>query len=564
MLLTYADFLRARVHLSQAQIFQYEKWISRYCSWRDEREKKYDRELGPSGCSPSVGSPGRISPSGPSSRISPNGTAGRSAPVCSSGMASPSGASSRASPACAPSAAASDSRPDRAPSAAAPNNRPASPPGNGPRDESALIRLFLSDLGRASEDWQLNQARRALQLYTYFRGVGMRPISPDVDARGKPLSDTEESIIEKLITTLRLRHLSPRTECSYRAWAERFLAFVRYHKGRKLGELEVKNYLSFLAVDRRVSTATQRQAFNALLFLYRNVLGVKIDGIETVVRAKAGKKLPVVLSMDEVGRVLSRLAGVNRLIGAVIYGAGLRLQECISLRIKDVDFERNCLTIRGGKGNKDRETVLPVAVASELRAHIAKVRLIYDKDRTRDVPGVPVPDAMELKQPGLGKEWGWFWVFPADSLSIDPCTGRVGRFHIYHGTFQRAFHVAVQRAGIVKPASAHTLRHSFATHLIERGYDIRTIQELLGHSDVSTTMIYTHVASTNKLGVTSPLDALAGGQSPSISGGRDHPLPASAYKRTRPPGAAATGYLTEAAARNATQTLALYNKNGEK
>jgi integron integrase len=376
------------------------------------------------------------------------------------------------------------------------------------RDESGSIRSFLAELEKTSEEWKLNQARRALQLYTYYKSAGARPVSAKADTLDRTLTDTDESLLDRLVKALRLRHLSPRTEKSYCGWAERFLSFVKYHKGQELGETELKNYLSFLAIDRKVATATQRQAFNALLFLYRNVLGLTINGLETVVRAKAGKKLPVVLSVNEVRRVLSCLSGTEKLIGTTIYGAGLRLEECLSLRVKDIDFERGCLTIRAGKGNKDRETVLPEKLVEELRRHIAKIKPVYDRDRDRGLQGVSVPDALDVKMPNVGKMWGWFWVFPAPGLSIDPRSGRVGRFHIYHGTIQRAFHKAVLEAGITKPATVHTLRHSFATHLIEKGYDIRTIQELLGHSDVSTTMIYTHVATKNKLGVTSPLDSL--------------------------------------------------------
>ena len=398
----------------------------------------------------------------------------------------------------------------------------ASPPS---RDESACVRDFLSEIARSSEAWKYTQARRALQPYMYYRGIGSIRMDSKADARDKPPTGAAESILYRLVKDIRVRHLSVRTEKAYCAWSERFLAFVKYHQGRVIGAQEIRDYLSFLAVDRKVSAATQRQAFNALLFLCRTVLGLSVDGLDTVVRARTGKKLPVVLSPGEVQRILAGLAGTYRLIGKTLYGSGLRLEECLSLRIKDVDFDRGCLTIRGGKGNKDRETVLPEKLALELRAQIARVRIVWEADRAHTMPGVPVPDALGVKKRSAATEWGWFWVFPADGLSVDPRSGQAGRFHVYGGTFQRAFHNAVEASGVTKSASAHTLRHSFATHLIERGYDIRTIQELLGHSDVSTTMIYTHVANRNKLGVTSPLDSLGGEQMPSPSGGKGIPCP---------------------------------------
>jgi len=378
----------------------------------------------------------------------------------------------------------------------------------GMKDDAACIQSFLADMKPSAEEWKINQARRALQLYLYYKGIGAGPVNVDADKHRDFLNDTQESLIDRLVKVIRVKHLSVRTEKSYCSWTERFLTFVDYHKGRTFGEIELKDYLSFLAVDRHVATATQKQAFNALLFFFRHVLEVPINGLDTVVHAKAAKKLPVVLSINEVRRVLGKLTGTDRLMAAIIYGAGLRLEECLTLRVKDVDFERGCLTIRSGKGNKDRETVLPEKLIAALQAHLARIRKIHDRDREQGIRGVEVPDALDVKSPEIGKSWGWFWVFPAEGLSIDPRSGQVARFHVYHGTFQRAFHKAVEKAEIVKRATVHTLRHSFATHLIEKGYDIRTIQELLGHSDVSTTMIYTHVATKNKLGVRSPVDSL--------------------------------------------------------
>lgn len=288
----------------------------------------------------------------------------------------------------------------------------------------------------------------------------------------------------------------------------RFLLFARDRDGTPLTQEHLKLFLSYLAVERKISASTQKLAFNSLLYLFRNVFSVPVQGLECVVRARSGKRLSVVLSVGEVRQVLSRLQGTDRLMATIIYGAGLRLEECLSLRIRDVDFERSCLTIRCGKGNKDRETVLPEKMIAALRSHLEKVRIIYESDRRNGIPGVQLPEALGRKFPAAEKEWGWFRVFPSQKLSIDPRLGEVRRYHVYPTGFQGAFKLAVARAGIAKSATVHALRHSFAIHLVERGYDIRTIQELLGHSDVSTTMIYTHVAGRNKLGVTSPADAL--------------------------------------------------------
>jgi integron integrase len=316
------------------------------------------------------------------------------------------------------------------------------------------------------------------------------------------------TVEERIIRLIRLKHLSYRTEKSYLSWLARFKSFVDERDCTTLTEQHLKNFLSFLAVERKVAGATQKLAFNALLFFYRHVLDIEIGGLATVVRSKIGRRLPVVLSKEEIRRIFSHLEGTHLLMATIIYGSGMRLQECLSLRVKDVDFSRNCLTIRGGKGNKDRETVLSERVGERLKRHLENVRALFDKDRKGKVAGVSLPGALDRKYQSAGEEWGWFWVFPSTNLCIDPLTRVVRRYHVYTTTLQKAFRQAVREAGITKQATIHTLRHSFATHLIEKGYDIRTIQELLGHSDVSTTMIYTHVATRNKLGVTSPADSL--------------------------------------------------------
>jgi integron integrase len=378
---------------------------------------------------------------------------------------------------------------------------------------------FLESLGPKVEKWQIAQARRAIQLYWYYKQRTTEGLESAAARKtqngGAPaqnaepaLTASDQAILNELQRVIRLHHLAYRTEKTYRSWAIRFLLFARNRNGARPTQEHLKFFLSHLAVERKISASTQKLAFNSLLYLFRNVIAVPVQGLECVVRARTGKRLPVVLAVGEVRQVLAQLQGTDRLMASIIYGAGLRLEECLSLRIKDVDFERSCLTIRCGKGNKDRETVLPEKMVAGLRSHLVKVRAIYESDRQKGIPGVQLPEALGRKFPAAGKEWGWFWVFPSHKLSIDPRLGDIRRYHVYPTSFQGAFKLAVARAGIVKSATVHTLRHSFATHLVERGYDIRTIQELLGHSDVSTTMIYTHVASRNKLGVTSPADAL--------------------------------------------------------
>ena len=413
------------------------------------------------------------------------------------------------------------------------------PDGSSSQDR---ITSFLNYMARRYPDRQVRQARHAVQLWIYFRQSGeMQPAQKSVVAfepssriahvtapyptqassslpekSFPPFSPPDPPARPSLTETLslettrlmRLKHLSYRTEKSYLAWIARFLTFAAPPAAGTLTEEHLKHYLSYLAVERKVAAATQKQAFNALLFLYRKVLGREILGLETVVPSHLPRRLPVVLTKEEIRAVFRHLSGMHRLIAAVIYGGGLRLEECLCLRVKDVDFARGCLVVRAGKGQKDRETVLPERVAGELQRHLLRVRVLHERDRRRGIAGVWLPEALARKYSGAEKEWAWFWLFPSSRLSIDPLTGVVRRFHLYPTTLQKAFQRAVARSGLVKRATVHTLRHSFATHLVEKGYDIRTIQELLGHADVSTTMIYTHVATKNKLGVSSPLDSL--------------------------------------------------------
>ena len=307
---------------------------------------------------------------------------------------------------------------------------------------------------------------------------------------------------------LRFKHYSLRTEQAYVDWIRRFIVFSGKRHPLDLGGEEVMAFLTHLAVVGRVAASTQNQAKSALLFLYKEVLAAELPWLERVEPAKAPKRLPVVLTRAEVRAVLGRLEGSHRLIGDLLYGAGLRIMECLRLRVKDIDFSRLEIMVRDGKGAKDRVTMLPAVVAAPLQAHLARVRALHGRDRAAGIGPVFLPHALDRKYPGAGIEWGWQYVFPSARLSRDPRSGTIRRHHLQDQAFQRAMRQAVVDAGLSKPATPHTLRHSFATHLLEAGYDIRTVQELLGHSDVSTTMIYTHVLNRGGRGVISPMDRL--------------------------------------------------------
>ncbi len=313
-------------------------------------------------------------------------------------------------------------------------------------------------------------------------------------------------LLEVVRERIQAKHYSRRTEEAYTNWIKKFVFFHHKQHPRDMGAPEVEAFLTDLAVNGKVSASTQTQALSALLFLYRDVLGIDLPWMDGLVRAKPSQRVPMVLSVNEIHRLMANLEGMYSLMARLIYGSGMRLMECVRLRVKDVDFDRLEVTVREGKGRKDRVTMLPQSLVPELQAHLKKVQVLFDMDRKDDIPGVEMPDALAKKYPNAGKEWGWFWVFPASGLSDDPRTGIHRRHHIYEQNIQRAIRVGVKKAGIAKPATTHTLRHSFATHLLESGYDIRTIQELLGHSDVSTTMIYTHVLNKGGRGVVSPLD----------------------------------------------------------
>jgi integron integrase len=312
--------------------------------------------------------------------------------------------------------------------------------------------------------------------------------------------------LDRLRHACRVRHLSPRTEDAYHGWCRRFILFHDKRHPREMGVREINQFLTHLAVDRTVSASTQNQAFNALLFLYRVVLEVPPGLLTGAVRAVRPKRLPTVLTRDEVGRVLGQLDGTYRVIGEMLYGGGLRLLEGLRVRVKDVDFAGGQLLVRHGKGGKDRRTLLPATVRASLAAHLERVRELHARDVADGFGRVWLPDALDRKFPRAAGEWGWQWVFPAARRWRDPATGAQRRHHAHEGTVSRAVLTAVRASGLTVRATTHTLRHSFATHLLEAGYDIRTVQELLGHASVETTMIYCHVLNRGGRGVVSPLD----------------------------------------------------------
>jgi len=313
-------------------------------------------------------------------------------------------------------------------------------------------------------------------------------------------------LLDQVRGKIRLKHYSIRTEQAYVDWIKRFILHFDKRHPRELGAPEVEAFLTHLAVAGNVAAATQNQAKSALLFLYREVLETELPWLDNVERARTPKRLPVVLTREEVQGVLGRLTGTHWLIASLLYGAGLRIMEALRLRVKDVEFSRREILVRDGKGFKDRVTMLPAALAAPLVEHLERVKALHGRDLAAGRGAVYLPYALERKYPGAARDWAWQYVFPSANLSADPRTGIERRHHLQDQAVQRAMRQAVRDAGVNKPATPHTLRHSFATHLLEGGYDIRTVQELLGHADVSTTMIYTHVLNKGGRGVTSPLD----------------------------------------------------------
>jgi integron integrase len=325
---------------------------------------------------------------------------------------------------------------------------------------------------------------------------------------GVPASTPKPKLLDQVRQAIRARHYSRRTEAVYVMWIKRFIFFHGVRHPAEMGEPEINRFLTDLAVNQKVIASTQNQALSALLFLYQHVLNQPLGWIDLAVRAKKPERLPVVLTRQEVKTILSFMDGSPKLVAALLYGAGLRLMECLRLRVKDVDFTTNQILVRDGKGQKDRITMLPVSVKESFAAHLKQVWQIHQQDLPEGAGRVQLPGALARKYPHADREWGWQWVFPAPTRYFDREAKIQRRHHLHETAVQKAMKQAVQRAGIAKPATPHTLRHSFATHLLEEGYDIRTIQELLGHKDVSTTMIYTHVLNRGGRGVRSPADLL--------------------------------------------------------
>ena len=360
-----------------------------------------------------------------------------------------------------------------------------------------ILKQFIRQLrAQKIEDWQLGQAEEAVKLYfQYF------------------IKENDIVILAKLRKALRLKHYSYSTERSYLDWARRFFDYLIYVKKDNVradafDSEQVKGYLTYLAVEKRVSSSTQNQAFNALLFLFRSVLNIELKGLDKTVRAKRGFRLPVVLTIEEIQKLFKHTEKKTLLMVQLLYGAGLRLMELARLRVKDVDFDNSLIFVRAGKQDKDRSTILPELVKERLWQYLKEVRKVHKKDLSLGYGEVHLPGALERKYPDAAKEWGWQYVFPSRRLSVDPRSGKIRRHHINPTSIQKAVKNAVRKAGIVKNATVHTLRHSFATHLLMNGVNIREIQELLGHKNVETTMIYTHVLRDMSNAPKSPLDNL--------------------------------------------------------
>ena len=318
--------------------------------------------------------------------------------------------------------------------------------------------------------------------------------------------DHKPKFLDEVRRALRLRHYSIRTEQTYLDWIRQFILFHGKRHPNELGETEVGAFLTHLAADRHVAASTQNQALSALLFLYQQVLQRKLGFLENVERAKRPPKLPVVLTKVEAQTVIGQLSGSYRLMANLLYGSGLRLMECLRLRVKDIDFGYGQIVVRDGKGGRDRVTMLPQSLHEPLQRHLTKVRLLHEDDLAEGFGTVHLPHALDRKYPNAHRDWVWQYVYPAAQRSLDPRSQRLQRHHVSEKSLQVAVQKAVRLSAIGKPASCHSFRHSFATHLLEAGYDIRTVQELLGHKDVSTTMIYTHVLNKPGLGVRSPID----------------------------------------------------------
>jgi integron integrase len=367
---------------------------------------------------------------------------------------------------------------------------------------SAALKVLYQKVFKPSwaESWNFDLKQRAKPMQEQVPGPVVRVEAPVIENR--------DQLCKRLRTTLRSLHYSIRTEQAYEHWVKRFLTFHQAIPPSQITGKNVRDYLSYLAENRDVAASTQNQALNAIVFFYEKVLGVVLDDIGEFKYAKRPKRLPVVLSQREVRELFQQLKGLTRLMAGLLYGSGLRLMECLRLRVKDIDFDQKHIVVRDGKGQKDRITVMPKNFQDELLGHLKKVKKIHVQDLRQGYGQVYLPSALSRKYPNAAKEWTWQYVFPASQVGLDPKTGIIRRHHLHESVLQKAIKQASGLAGLTKPVSCHTLRHSFATHLLESGYDIRTIQELLGHKDVSTTMIYTHVLNRGGQGVLSPLDSL--------------------------------------------------------
>ncbi len=323
-----------------------------------------------------------------------------------------------------------------------------------------------------------------------------------------PYAPHPPKLLDQYRQALRVRHYSPRTERVYSQWVKRFIHFHRLRHPMEMSEPEINAWLTHLAVTEKVSASSQNQALSAILFLYRQVIGRPVGNLGEVIRARKPERLPVVMTREEVMAVLAHLTGDKWLMASLMYGTGVRLMECLHLRVQDVDFSRNEILIRNGKGAKDRITMLPASLKAPLQQHLITVKALHEKDMADGWGRVQMPDALDRKYPHAPTEWRWQWLIPQASRWKNPRTGEEGRHHVHESIIQKAVNGAVKKAGLAKRATCHTFRHSFATQLLENGYDIRTVQELLGHKDVKTTMIYTHVLNRGGKGVKSPLDDL--------------------------------------------------------
>ncbi len=376
--------------------------------------------------------------------------------------------------------------------------------GEGWRDS---LEAFLRDLSEGQTfDWQLRQAADAVTLYCgqFCVQQGTR-LFPQGRSQAQPPTPAPQEALAEMRRLMQLRHYSPRTESCYLGWARRFLRH-RHSEGVPTPD-DLKTYLSYLATRRNVASATQNQAFSGLLFLFRHVYHIELEDMGSTVRARRGPKLPVVLSVEETKSILGQLHGVTRLMLELIYGGGLRVSEVVILRVKDIDFDLRTVTVRSGKGDRDRTTFLPARAVSGLRRHLERVKRLHARDLAAGVGDAPMPSALARKYPNAGKEWAWQFVFPSKKLAADE-DGVIRRWNVSTSTVQKAMKTAIRKSGVAKMASVHTLRHSFATHLLMRGVDIRRIQDLLGHKSVETTMIYTHVMKTMAPDLRSPLDEL--------------------------------------------------------